>query len=254
VPRRLFIAGNWKMNKAPREADRLATELKAALVGETAVDMAVAPPALSVPAVVSRLKHTGISVAAQNLHHATRGAFTGEIAGEMLRQAGCTYAIVGHSERRHVFGENDDTVHAKVGACWRSGLLPILCVGETIAQRQAGQAEAVVTRQLATGLAGLPADQVAATTLAYEPVWAIGTGHSATPDQAQQMHATIRAWLSARYPRFVANDARIQYGGSVKPGNAAALLSQPDIDGALVGGASLDAGNFVAIIEAARSV
>ena len=169
----------------------------------------------------------------------------------MLRQAGCTYAIIGHSERRQIFGEQDAEINQKVHAAFRSGLLPILCVGETLTQRQAGQEGAVVSGQVRAGLAGLHADQVAAVTIAYEPIWAIGTGHTASPDQAQQMHALIREQLRTHYPAFVARQLRIQYGGSVKPHNAARLLSQPDIDGALVGGASLDADSFVSIIEAA---
>lgn len=248
--RRIFVAGNWKMHKGPAQADALATALKAALVDAVTVDVAVAPPSISIPAVAARLKHTGIHVAAQNLHQALGGAFTGELAGEMLREAGCSYVIVGHSERRHVFGEDDATINAKVHAAFRAGLLPILCVGEKLDQRQAGSAESVVTGQLASGLAGLSADQVAAVTIAYEPVWAIGTGHTATPAQAQSMHATIREWLAGNFPAFVARQLRIQYGGSVKPHNAASLLSQPDIDGALVGGASLDADSFVSIIKA----
>ena len=250
MSRRIFVAGNWKMNKNPAQADALATALKAALVNQVSVDVAVAPPSLSIPAVVSRLQHTGIHVAAQNLHTAVSGAYTGELSGEMLRSAGCTYAIIGHSERRHVFGEDDAFINKKVHAAFRAGLLPIFCVGEKLSEREAGNAASVVTGQLAAGLAGLAADQLAAVTIAYEPVWAIGTGHTASPAQAQSMHATIRRWLADNFPAFVARQLRIQYGGSVKPHNAASLLSQPDIDGALVGGASLDADSFVSIIKA----
>lgn len=250
MPRRPFIAGNWKMHMGPRQADELAQALKRALVDETAVDLAVAPPFLSIPAVAARLKHTNVEVAGQNLHAEAKGAFTGEVAGEMLREAGCTYVLVGHSERRTLFGESDETVNQKVHAAFRSGLLPILCVGETLDERDAGNATSVVERQLVKGTAALQDDQMAAVTLAYEPVWAIGTGRTATPDQAQEMHAFIRSWLRSSFPAFVADDLRIQYGGSVKPGNAAELLSQPDVDGALVGGASLDADSFRAIAEA----
>ena len=168
----------------------------------------------------------------------------------MLRQAGCAYVIVGHSERRRVFGDDDALVNRKVHAALRAGLLPILCVGETLEERSAGQATQVVSSQLTQGLAGLSADQVASCTLAYEPVWAIGTGHTASPDQAQEVHAEVRAWLTQSYPAYVARQVRIQYGGSVKPGNALSLLSQPDIDGALVGGAALKVDSFVAIVEA----
>ena len=251
MARRPFVAGNWKMYKGPVEADVLAMALKKVLVDVGNVDVAVAPPFLSIAAVSARLRHSGIALAGQSLHPAAEGAFTGEVSGEHLKAAGCAYVIVGHSERRTLFGETDALVAAKLQAALRSGLLPILCVGETLAERDGGQAAAVVTRQLDVALAGLPADQAAGVTIAYEPVWAIGTGRSASPDQAQEMHATVRAFLLSRFPAFVGAQARIQYGGSVKPGNAAALLSQPDIDGALVGGASLDADDFFAIIRAA---
>jgi triosephosphate isomerase (TIM) len=251
MSRRKFICGNWKMHKAPAEADALAEALKKALAGQTAVDVAVAPPFLSLPAVTARLKHSGVHVSAQNLHAEAQGAFTGEISGEMLRSLGVTWCIVGHSERRQLFGETDAIVAKKVGACFRSGLLPILCVGETLAERDGGQEQVVVERQLTAALAGLQADQIPSVTLAYEPVWAIGTGRNATPEQAQEMHAFIRAWLAARYPAFVPRGTRIQYGGSVKANNAAGLLSQPDIDGALVGGAALVAEEFVGIVKAA---
>ncbi len=252
MTRRPFIAGNWKMFKGPAEADGLAEALKRSLSGQAAVDVAVAPPFLSIPAVTARLRHSGVHVAAQNLHPETGGAFTGEISGEMLRQVGVTYAIVGHSERRALFGDTDAFVEKKVQACFRAGLLPILCVGETLSERDAGQAEVVVRRQLAAALGALSPDQLPSMTLAYEPVWAIGTGKVASPAQAQEMHASIRQWLAERYPPFVPRGVRILYGGSVKGSNAEALLSQPDIDGALVGGASLVADEFLAIIGCAR--
>ena len=251
MPRRPFIAGNWKMNLVPSAADALARELRAALVDSVQVDVAVAPPSISIPAVVHRLKHTGVFVAGQDLHAASSGAHTGCISGPMLRDAGCQYVIVGHSERRRDHGETDAAVGEKVHAALGSGLLPILCIGETLAQRDGGQAVAVVEAQLAAAFAGLAADQAATVTLAYEPVWAIGTGRAATPDQAQAMHASIRSWLRRTYPGYVADTVRIQYGGSVKPGNARSLLGQPDIDGALVGGAALAADSFVAIVDAA---
>ncbi|MCP4803719.1 MAG: triose-phosphate isomerase [Proteobacteria bacterium] len=252
MARRPFIAGNWKMNKGPNEADELARELKSALAGNTAVDVAVAPPSISIPAVAARLQHTGIQVAAQDLHPQVSGAFTGQISGEMIRQLGVAYALCGHSERRALFGDTDVIVNAKVKAAFRAGLLPVLCVGETLEQRDGGQVEAVIEAQLSGGLEGLEADQVAAVTLAYEPVWAIGTGRTASPAQAQEVHAFIRGWLG-RYPDYVARTVRIQYGGSVKPGNAAELLAQPDIDGALVGGAALNAESFAAIVAAATA-
>lgn len=251
MARRPFIAGNWKMNKGPLEGDRLAAALKRALAGQTAVDVAVAPPAITIPTVAQRLQHTGVHVAGQDLHPNESGAHTGHVSGEMLREAGCAYVIVGHSERRQDDREDDAMVASKIRAAFRSGLLPILCVGESLVQRDGGHAEAVVTGQLSAALSGLPADQVASVTIAYEPIWAIGTGRTATPDQAQEVHASIRTWLGAHFPEFVSRQVRIQYGGSVKPGNAASLLAQPDIDGALVGGAALSVESFVAIIEAA---
>jgi len=250
MARRTFIAGNWKMNLGPEAAAELASSLRVALMDQTGVDVLVAPPAISIPAVCERLKHTGIMVAGQDLHPAESGAFTSQISGPMLKEAGCEYVIVGHSERRSLFGDDDATVSAKVHAAFAAGLLPILCVGETLEQREAGHAVAVVTEQLARGLAGLEPDQVVSTTIAYEPVWAIGTGVTASPAQAQEMHAEIRGWLGKHYPAFVPNQTRIQYGGSVKPSNAVELLQQPDIDGALVGGAALSADGFVAIVRA----
>ena len=252
MSRRPFIAGNWKMNKTPSAADKLARELKAALVDAVDVDVAVAPAAVCIPTVVQRLTHTGIHVSSQDVHASDSGAHTGNVSGQMLREAGCTYAIIGHSERRAQHGETDELVAAKVEAAFRSGLLPIVCVGETLDERDAGQASAVVERQVRAALGALPADQAATVTLAYEPVWAIGTGRSATPEQAQEIHAIIRSILRSMFPAFVANSVRIQYGGSVKPGNARSLLAQPDIDGALVGGASLDATSFLAIVSAAQ--
>jgi triosephosphate isomerase len=250
VARRTFIAGNWKLHKGPQEAEVLANALKRLLVDQTGVDIAVAPPYISIPAVADRLKHTGILIAAQDVHAEAKGAYTSAISSEMLKEAGCAYTLVGHSERRSLFGDDDALINAKVHSAFRAGLLPILCCGETLAQREAGEALAVITGQLAAALSGLEPDQVVSTTIAYEPVWAIGTGVTASPAQAQDMHASIRAWLAANYPAFVPAQTRIQYGGSVKPANAKELLSQPDIDGALVGGASLDADSFLAIVRA----
>lgn len=252
MTRRPFIAGNWKMNLGPSDGAALAGALAEGLAGvaDVAVDVAVAPIAVSIPAVAATLADSGVHVASQNIHPQPSGAFTGELPAAVLREAGCTYAIIGHSERRQLFGEDDAFINQKVHAALAGGLLPILCVGETLAQRDAGNAESTVLGQIAAGLAGLSADQVSAVTLAYEPVWAIGTGRTATPEVAQQMHAVIRGWLASTYPAFVADQLRIQYGGSVKPHNAANLIGQPDIDGALVGGASLKADSFLAIIRA----
>ena len=250
MSRRLFIAGNWKMNLGPSAAIELATKLHQELMDDTGVDVLIAPTYISIPGVAERIKHTSILLAAQDLHPAESGAFTSQIPGSMLKEIGCQYVLVGHSERRSLFGDDDVAVNAKVHAAFRSGLLPILCIGETLQEREAGNAVQIVTQQLSAGLAGLESDQVVSTTIAYEPVWAIGTGVTASPDQAQEMHAAIRSWLAENYPPFVAKQTRIQYGGSVKPANAAELLNQPDIDGALVGGASLNAESFVAIIRA----
>ncbi len=238
------------MNLGPQAAGELASALKAALIDETGVDVLVAPTAIAIPTVADKLRHTGLMVAAQDLHPADNGAFTSQMSGPMFKEAGCTHVLVGHSERRSLFGDTDDLINTKVHAAFRSGLLPILCIGETLSQREAGNAEAIVANQLAKGLAGLAPDQVVSTTIAYEPVWAIGTGVTASPEQAQQMHAYIRSWLSDSFPSFVSAQTRIQYGGSVKPPNAAELLKQPDIDGALVGGAALTAESFVAIVRA----
>ncbi len=252
--RRPFVAGNWKLNLGPREARALAEALAERLTEERSVDMAVFPVSISVPATVMALAGSGIEVGGQDAYAANQGAFTGAVSAPMFREAGCTRILVGHSERRSVFGDSNAIVRTKLEAALAAGLLPILCIGETLDERDAGRAFSVVTEQLQAGLGGLPADQVAAITLAYEPVWAIGTGRTASPAQAQEMHAAIRAWVAANFPAFVAEDLRIQYGGSVKPDNAAELLSQPDIDGALVGGASLDADSFARIVEAAASV
>jgi len=250
MSRRPFIAGNWKMNLGPQAAADLASKLHQTLMDDTGVDVLIAPTFIAIPSVAERIKHTGILLAGQDLHPAENGAYTSQISGTMLKEAGCGYVIVGHSERRSLFGDDDIAINAKVHAAYRSGLLPILCIGETLEQRESGTAIDVVTQQLSAGLAGLEPDQVVSTTLAYEPVWAIGTGVTASPEQAQEMHAAIRSWLAENYPAFVAKQTRIQYGGSVKPANAAELLNQPDIDGALVGGASLNAESFVAIIRA----
>ena len=249
--RRKLIAGNWKMNRSPVEADSLAQALKQALCDVAAVDLLVAPPLLAIPAVVARLKQSNIAVGAQNLHHEVSGAFTGEISGEMLKQAGVSACLIGHSERRQLFGDTDEWVAKKVQAALRAKLQPILCVGETLAERDAGKAQEVVIRQVLAGLGRTPPEVVAGMVIAYEPVWAIGTGRTASPEQAQEMHACIRALLRGQYPAFVARDTRVLYGGSVKGSNARSLLSQPDVDGALVGGASLSVDEFKLIVEGA---
>jgi len=254
MARRLFIAGNWKLHKGPEEAGALASQLAAKLPTDGAIDIAVFPPFISIPAALRALQGAAVDVGGQDLFAQSEGAFTSAVSGPMLRQAGCARVLVGHSERRSLFGDTDADVSAKLRAALDAGLLPILCVGETLEQRDAGAHVEVVQAQIDAALAGLAPDQLSGITLAYEPVWAIGTGRTASPDQAQAMHAAIRAGLAARFPAFVAQETRIQYGGSVKPANAAELLAQPDIDGALVGGASLDADAFARIVEAAETV
>jgi triosephosphate isomerase (TIM) len=253
MARRKFVCGNWKMHKTAGEAAALVRELAAGIAdasGGGKVQVAVAPPFTALVAVASSLAGTGMELAAQDVHWEAQGAFTGEVSAAMLAEIGCRHVIVGHSERRQLFGETDETVRKKVGAVLAANLLPIVCVGETLAEREAGQTLAVVGRQVRAALAGIPAAALAAITVAYEPVWAIGTGKTATSAQAQEVHAAIRKLL--RELAGSGGDAiRIQYGGSVKPENAAELMSQPDVDGALVGGASLKAGDFLAIVKGA---
>jgi triosephosphate isomerase len=239
------------MHKTAAEAVALVKEL-AAGVGETGgrVQVAVAPPFTALHAVAQALPGSGIELAAQDVHWEAQGAFTGEVSAAMLADAGCHHAIVGHSERRQLFGETDETVRKKVGALLAANVRPIVCVGETLAEREARRTLAVVDRQVRAGLSGLSAEVLAAITIAYEPVWAIGTGKTATTAQAQEVHAAIRAILRELGGR-TGDEIRIQYGGSVKPENAAELMSQPDVDGALVGGASLKAKDFLAIVKGA---
>ena len=256
MSRKQFIAGNWKMNKDPQEALKLIEDLCAAIPLEhrSSVDVAIAPTSVCLLEASRSLKDTGIFLSGQNCHYAVSGAFTGELSAEMLRASGCTYVLIGHSERRTLFGESNELIGQKMHAALRGNLLPILCVGETLEQRNAGAAQSVVQEQIDAGLNGLTADQAATVTLAYEPVWAIGTGVTASPEQAQDMHHSIRKMLLDLYPPFVSKSVRIQYGGSVKPHNALELLSQPDIDGALVGGAALKSDSFSAIVAAGASL
>jgi len=252
MARRSFVAGNWKMNKTPAEARALALELRQRLAGSAKCDVAVCPTYLCIAAVAEALRGSRIAVGAQNLYWMKSGAYTGEVSGPMLVAAGCQYTIIGHSERRQYFAETDETVNKRLLAALDAKLQIICCVGETKDERLGNVTEQVVKRQLEGALAGLKAEQLAALTLAYEPVWAIGTGLTATPQQAQEVHAFIRGLVRAKFGAAVAEALRIQYGGSVKADNAKDLLSRPDIDGALVGGASLVAGDFEAIVKAAK--
>jgi triosephosphate isomerase len=250
--RRKLIAGNWKMNKTIPEALALVRELKGlvASVPGDRVEVAVAPPFVSLLAAAAELQGSAVKLAGQNCHWEASGAFTGEVSAQMLKDVGCAYVIVGHSERRQFFGETDETVNKRARAVLGAGMTPILCVGETLAEREAGRTLEVVERQVAGALKGFQAAEVSGFVLAYEPVWAIGTGRTATSAQAQEVHRAIRDQLSRLYDPGTADQVRIQYGGSVKPDNAAELLGQPDVDGALVGGASLKAGDFAAIVKA----
>ncbi len=247
--RRPFIAGNWKMHTDRRVARELAGALVRGLAGARA-DVALCPPTVYLDAVGAVIAGSALALGAQDVHWEASGAYTGEIAPPMLVDVGCTYVIVGHSERRQHAGEDDAIVGKKLRAALAAGLRPILCVGESLAQRQADTHEAVVASQVEGALRLVPADAAAKVAIAYEPVWAIGTGVVATPDQAQAMHAFIRGALARRYDSTWAQGCRILYGGSVKPDNAAGLLSRPDIDGALVGGASLETRSFCAIVGA----
>ncbi|MDD5063595.1 MAG: triose-phosphate isomerase [Phycisphaerae bacterium] len=251
--RKPFIAGNWKMNTNSSSSVELAEAIVSgtSAAAKKGVHVAVCPPFVYLPSVIGVLRQSGVAVGAQDVYYEKDGAFTGEISTAMLKDIGCTYVLCGHSERRHVIGETDELINKKVTAAILGGLLPIFCVGELLEERKASKTEEVVTRQIKKGLAGLSAEKVSAITVAYEPVWAIGTGLTATPQQAQEVHSLIRKLLEQIYDAKVAAETRILYGGSVKPGNAAELMHQDDIDGLLVGGASLKADDFVAIIQTA---
>ena len=249
--RRPFVCGNWKMNTLPREALALAVDVVRLTGRLRDVDVAIAPPFVHLAPVARKLEDGPVALCAQNLHPEAQGAFTGEVSGPMLQAVGCKHVIVGHSERRAYFGDDDAFVNRKVAAALDARLDPILCVGETRVQRERGETMQVVETQLRGGLAAIDPALMPRVTVAYEPVWAIGTGLTATPDQAQEVHAFIRGVLTDAFGGGVAEAVRLQYGGSVKPGNAGSLLAQPDIDGALVGGAALDAQAFAEIVKAA---
>jgi len=243
-----LLAGNWKMHGTRAEAVALAKGIKAGVAGVSGREVLVAPPFTSLEAVAGVLAGSSVLLAGQNLHWEAKGAFTGEVSAPMLRDIGCTHVIIGHSERRQFFGETDDTVAKKVASAQAHGLVPIVCVGETLQEREAGQMLTVIDRQVRRGLLGRDAAAIAALVVAYEPVWAIGTGKVATPEQAQEVHAFIRQTL-AELSGAAAQAVRILYGGSVKADNIDELMRQPDIDGALVGGASLQVESFVRIAK-----
>lgn len=250
--RQPFIAGNWKMNTDSHSSVALTKAVVSGsqqLAGERA-KILLCPPFVYIPAVVQAVSSSRVAVGAQDMYFEQKGAFTGEISAAMLKDIGCSYVLCGHSERRHVIGEPDELINKKVSAAISGGLLPILCVGELIEQRKANKTTEVVTRQIKKGLAGLGEEKMSAVTIAYEPVWAIGTGLTATPEQAQEVHALIRKLLAELYNSDMAENIHILYGGSVKPDNAGELMQKKDIDGLLVGGASLKADDFLGIIRA----
>jgi triosephosphate isomerase len=248
--RKSLIAGNWKMYKTASQAVALVEALVAGL--RTQHDVLVAPPYTALGVVAPLLRGTPIALGAQDMHWEAEGAFTGAVSPGMLRDAGCTHVIVGHSERRQLFGETDETVARKARAAFAHGLTPIVCVGETLAERESSRTMEVVERQVERALRGLTPEQAAALVVAYEPVWAIGTGRNATPEQAQEVHLFIRRLVSRSHGEPSAAALRILYGGSVKPDNIGALMAQADLDGALVGGASLDAASFLKIAQFTR--
>jgi triosephosphate isomerase len=247
--RKPVIAGNWKMYKTNEEAAALIDELKGLITGVDDVDVVVAAPFTALTVVADRIKGSNIQLAAQNLHWESEGAYTGEISSGMLLSAGCTYVIIGHSERRQYFGETNATVNRKIKAALTHKLTPIFCIGESLEEREAEKTFSILDKQVSEGLEGIVADDIEKIIIAYEPVWAIGTGKTASNEQAQEVHHFIRTYMSDLYGKDIANVVRILYGGSVKPNNIAGLMAQPDVDGALVGGASLTASSFAGIVK-----
>ena len=252
--RKKLIAGNWKMNKTPADGVALATDIVTAIGKQSDVDVVVCPPFTALESVGKALEGSNVKLGAQNMHFEASGAFTGEISAQMLRAIFATHVILGHSERRTIFGETDELVNKKVLAALKNQLRPIFCVGETLAEREAGATLKVVQTQVERSLEGVNKEGAASVVVAYEPVWAIGTGKVATTEQAQEVHAFIRGLLTNLFTEPVAQKMRILYGGSMKPANAPELLAQKDIDGGLIGGASLEARSFVELVTAAVAV
>lgn len=250
--RKTIIAGNWKMNKTPSETKAFAEQFKAILPKTKWCDIVVCVPTVDLSAAVRAFKDSRIAVGAENVYFEKSGAYTGEISADMLADLGVRYVIVGHSERRALFGETDEIVNKKVLAALEAGLNPIICVGESLEQRELGITMELIALQVKSALAGVPAEKVRKCVIAYEPIWAIGTGKTATAEQAAEVCTFIRTTVRHLYGARIARSITIQYGGSMKPSNAAELLSQPDIDGGLIGGAALKAGDFVEIINAAN--
>lgn len=247
--RKPIIAGNWKLNKTPNEAITLLEELKPLVAGVDDVEIVVCPPFTSINVATFLTKETNIKVGAQNVFWERSGAFTGEVSAPMIKELGCEYVIIGHSERRQYFGETDATINKRALAAFSEGLTPIICVGETLAEREAGKVEEIVVGQLKGSLAGFNSKDHGSLVIAYEPVWAIGTGKTATPEQANEVHVLIRKTLAEIFDKETAAKIRIQYGGSMNPGNVKELMAQSDIDGGLIGGAALKADSFAQLIK-----
>lgn len=254
MSRKYFIAGNWKMNKTAAEATALIDGIKAKIGSQTKVDVAVCPPFTALDAAAKALAGSTIKLGAQNMHFEKSGAFTGEVAADMLKEFNCTYVILGHSERREYFKECNCLINKKVKTVLLNGMKPILCVGEKLEERESGKTLAIVSEQTVKGLEGLTKDEAKNVVVAYEPVWAIGTGKTATPAMAQEVHAAIRKVLTDTFGSDVAESMQILYGGSMKPENADALLAEKDIDGGLIGGAALKVDSFVALVESAEKL
>ncbi|MDR0362390.1 MAG: triose-phosphate isomerase [Planctomycetota bacterium] len=244
-----FICGNWKMYKTVSEAMAFLDAAKGLVGGVNDVDIGIGAPATALKSLADGAKGSNIMIGGENCHWENEGAFTGEISPQMLVEAGCKFVIIGHSERRRYFGETNETVNKKVKAALAAGLVVIMCCGETLAEREAGKTDAVVADHVKNGIAGLSMDEMAKVVIAYEPVWAIGTGKTATPEQAQDVHAVIRKLLAGMFGDAVAQTTRIQYGGSVKPENVREIMAKPDVDGALVGGASLKPDSFAKLVN-----
>ena len=251
--RKPIIAGNWKMNKTLPEAKSFVEVVKNVVPSNDVVDSVICSPALFLGQLVEATKGTNVAIGAQNMHFEENGAFTGEVSPVALADLGVKYVILGHSERREMFNETDETVNKKTLAAFKHGLTPIVCCGETLEERESGQTNELVGTQIQKALAGLTAEQVRATVIAYEPIWAIGTGKSSTAEDANEVCAHIRSVVASQFSQEVADAIRIQYGGSVKPENIKEYMAQPDIDGALVGGAALDAHSFLQLLEAGKN-
>ncbi|MEJ5364371.1 MAG: triose-phosphate isomerase [Desulfosoma sp.] len=251
--RRPLMAANWKMHLSIAEGVSFIAKLHEIVGNPPDREVLIAPPFTHLWPLREPMAAAGFSLAAQNCHWEAQGAYTGEVSLAMIAETGCRYVIVGHSERRHIFGESDAWIGRKTAAALSRGVVPIVCIGEKIEEREAGLTEQVLRRQLAAGLEGISLDSPEKLVIAYEPVWAIGTGRTATPDLAQEAHAFVRQWLGDRFDKAVAMGIRILYGGSVKPDNVDDLMAQPDIDGALVGGASLEVASFARIVQYGRS-